>query len=144
MDYRHERTKNIIDGRGQLTVFLRKNDLLPSRRSFGQIYFVTFDKKGVVRGNHYHKRWREWFGVVTGSVRVYLQDVRTHEKRSFVLSAGKRHFYRLQIGPYIAHAFKSLTSKAALLNYGDAPWSQDDRYVHALIKTDEVMLRSTL
>ena len=134
MDYQISKVKKFRDHRGDLIVFLAAKDLSARRRVFGQIYFITFDGKGVVRGNHYHKEWREWFGIVTGAVRVTLEDMRTGEKKSLVLSADHRYFNRLEIGPYVAHAFKSLTPVAALLNYGDEQWSANDRYEHCVTK----------
>ncbi len=133
MDYRIEKVEKHVDRRGDLVVFLRTSELAVSRRRFGQIYFITFKGKGVVRGNHFHKKWREWFGVVHGTVQAELEDVRTGERVSLKLSSRHPLYTRLEIGPYVAHAFKSLTPTASLLNYGDKEWSAKDRFPHTVI-----------
>lgn len=134
MDYKLEEFCKFSDKRGDLIVFLDETQLADTKKKFGQIYFVTFKKKGLVRGNHYHKKWHEWFGVVAGKVYVVLEDVRTKERAEFMLNANtKDRYMRLQIGPYIAHSFKSLTNYAALLNYADAPWRFDDDFDYELI-----------
>lgn len=131
MDYSLKKFKKFSDKRGELIVFLQKGDLADAYKTFGQIYFVTFTSKGIVRGNHYHKVWHEWFGIVAGKVRVTLEDVKTKERKSFILDAKKDLYTRLEISPSIAHKIESLTKYAALLNYADGEWSSDDsiRYV---------------
>ena len=134
MDYKITTFKRIKDKRGGLIVFLRESELDDAKKRFGQIYFVTFNKKGVVRGNHYHKKWHEWFGVVTGRVKVVLEDVRTGERDELVLSAAKDRYVRLETGPYIAHAIESLTNTASLLSYADNEWKdQSDTHFHKLL-----------
>ncbi len=133
MDYAIEQFEKHNDERGQLVVFLKNSNLAKPEKEFGQIYFVTFDKKGVVRGNHYHKKWREWFGVVTGKLQVILKDVRSGEMQKLVLEGSSKHYVRLKIGPYIAHAFKSISSKAALINYANREWSSKDDFSYKLI-----------
>lgn len=126
MDYKLEHFKKHNDARGQLVVFLGSSDLAQTYKQFGQIYFVTFAEIGIVRGNHYHKQWREWFGVVSGQLHVVLRDVNTDETAELFLDGDSDEYTRLEIGPYIAHAFKSITPKAALLNYSNAEWSSED------------------
>ncbi len=134
MDYKVTTFKRIKDKRGGLIVFLRESELDDAKKRFGQIYFVTFNKKGVVRGNHYHKKWHEWFGVVTGRVKVVLEDVRTGERDELVLSAAKDRYVRLETGPYVAHAIISLTNTASLLSYADNEWKdQSDTHFHKLL-----------
>ncbi len=133
MDYKIEKFQKFSDERGDLIVFLRESQLVDAKKKFGQIYFVTFNKKNIIRGNHYHKKWHEWFGIVTGKVHVYLKDVRTNRTKNFILDAKKDHYKRLEIGPYIAHAFKSISSQAALLNYADSEWYSQDSIHYKLI-----------
>jgi len=134
MDYKITSIEKHSDKRGQLVVFLRSSELKANRKKFGQIYFITFNKKNVVRGNHYHKKWREWFGVVHGSVKAELEDVITGEHKTLVLSSKHNVYKRLEIGPNVAHAFKSMTPTASLLNYGDKEWSAKDRFFYDLFK----------
>lgn len=133
MDYRLEKYEKYRDHRGDLVVFLRQSELTTEHKMFGQIYFVTFKKKGAVRGNHYHKTWREWFGIVSGKIDVFLMDVRTKEQVHFVLDAKKDKYVRLEIGPYMVHTFRSKTKHAALLNYAIGEWTKKDDFHYELI-----------
>lgn len=126
MDYKIEHFEKFKDQRGDLVVFLRKKELEPKFQKFGQIYFVTFDKEGIIRANHYHKKLREWFGVVNGRVQVKLRDVKTGKEKILELDASSSDYVRLEIGPMVAHAFKSLTSFASVVNYTDQEWTKED------------------
>lgn len=133
MDYKLEKFKKFSDSRGDLIVFLKQSNLPLKRKKFGQIYFVTFNKKGIVRGNHYHKKWTEWFGVVYGKVEVVLENVKTKKRSTFIIDSKEDGYTRLNIGPNIAHSFKSLTKYSALLNYADSEWSERDTLYYKLI-----------
>ena len=109
MDYKIESFEKFNDKRGQLVVFLRNRNLDKKFKNFGQIYFVTFDKKGVIRGNHYHKTFREWFGVISGKLQVVLIDVKTGKKKEMILDGDSKKYVRLEIGPNVVHAFKSIS-----------------------------------
>jgi dTDP-4-dehydrorhamnose 3,5-epimerase len=121
------------DDRGQLVVFLKHSDMETDHSSFGQIYFVTFDDKDVIRGNHYHKEWREWFGVVTGKLKVLLKDMKTGETQTMILDGDSDEYTRLEIGPNIAHTFISISKNASLLNYTDKEWNPHDTFSENLI-----------
>lgn len=133
MDYKLEHFKKFPDKRGELIVFLKSSELPKSRKKFGQIYFVTFNKKKVVRGNHYHKKWREWFGIVAGILEVKLRDMKTGEEVELTLNSKNYQYIRLEIGPNIAHAFRSNSSYAALLNYADSEWAASDSLKYKLL-----------
>jgi dTDP-4-dehydrorhamnose 3,5-epimerase-like enzyme len=126
MDYKIEHFDKFSDTRGDLVVFLRNRDLPDSLKEFGQIYFVTFQKKGAIRANHYHKTFREWFGLISGKVKVVLVDIKTKEKKEFIINGDSEKYQRLYIGPNIAHGFKSLSDNVALLNYTDKEWKKED------------------
>ncbi len=133
MDYVIEYFEKYNDDRGQLVVFLRNSNLEKKDKQFGQIYFVTFNRKGAIRGNHYHKKWREWFGVVEGKLEVILKDIKIGEEKRMILDGNDKKYIRLTIGPYIAHAFRSLSRKASLVNYANDEWSRDDSVPYKLI-----------
>jgi dTDP-4-dehydrorhamnose 3,5-epimerase-like enzyme len=126
MDYKIEKFEKHNDERGQLVVFLKNKNLEKQIKTFGQIYFVTFEKKGIVRGNHYHKNLREWFGVVQGKVKVVLIDVKSRKKKEMVLDGNSKNFIRLEIGPNVIHAFKSMSDFVSLINYSDKEWAEKD------------------
>jgi dTDP-4-dehydrorhamnose 3,5-epimerase len=125
------------DERGYLVEFLKKNELEKRNKAFGQIYFVTFNKKNTIRGNHYHKKTEEWFGVIFGSVLVILEDVNTKERKTFTLHYSENEFVRLKIGTGIAHAFKALTKSAILLDYSNKQYDPGctDRHKYMLIES---------
>lgn len=125
--------KTFSDKRGKLIVFLKESELYTKKNKFGQIYFVTFKKKGVVRGNHYHKKWHEWFGIVEGKVKVVVEDVRTKKRKQITLSAEKDKYVRIETGPYIAHAIQSLSKNASLLSYADSEWDDGDTHHYKLL-----------
>ncbi len=126
MDFEIDTFEKHSDNRGDLVVFLKKSDL--PLKVFGQIYFVTFEGIGTVRGQHYHKKWTEWFGIVSGAVEVRLEDVRSGETKQFVIDANNNEYTRLRTGPFIAHGFKSLTETASLVNYADSEWEPNDTF----------------
>lgn len=134
MNYKIEHFEKFNDKRGQLVVFLKNKDLEKKLKRFGQIYFVTFEKKGVVRGNHYHKKIKEWFGVVSGRVSVILVDVKTGKVKKMILDGNSKDYVRLEIGPNIAHGFKSMSSSVTLLNYTNEEWSSKDVIPMEVIK----------
>lgn len=113
------------DKRGELMVFLTNSSFVKKDRKFGQIYLITFAKKGVIRGNHYHKKWREWFTVVHGRLELFLKDIKTGETQKMILNNKNQHI-GIEIGPYIAHTFRSLSTSATLLNYASHKWSKYD------------------
>lgn len=133
MDYTIDHFEKFNDERGQLVVFLKNRNLKNNLKKFGQIYFVTFDKKGVVRGNHYHKKLREWFGVVTGRLEVVLKDIKTGKTKTFIFDGNSNKYVRLEIGPNVAHAFRNISPKASLINYTDKEWSSEDSFPYIVI-----------
>lgn len=133
MDYKIEYFQKFNDNRGELVVFLRNSNLEQEFKKFGQIYLVSFRRKNVVRGNHYHKNIREWFGIVHGKVEAILKDLKTNETKKMILDSGSSKYIRLEIGTNIAHAFRCLSSKASLLNYANREWSKADTHIYKLI-----------
>jgi len=126
MDYEISYCEKHTDDRGYLVEFLKNPEIPEEYKNFGQVYFVTFQKPGVVRGNHYHTRFYEWFGVAQGVLEVFLADVNTGEKVNFVLSGEDNKFTRLHIGPYVAHAFRNTSKSAVLIDYCNAVYDPGD------------------
>ena len=133
MDCKIRKIEKHSDSRGNLVVFLKNGDLKKENKEFGQVYFITFISKGIVRGNHYHKNWREWFAVVDGIVQAELEDVRNKKHISVILNAEGKDHVRLEIGSYVAHSFKSLSDSASLLNYAEKEWSIEDTFSYKLM-----------
>ncbi|MFZ5845210.1 MAG: dTDP-4-dehydrorhamnose 3,5-epimerase family protein [Patescibacteria group bacterium] len=126
MNYKIDQAKKHRDERGFLVDFLKLDDIKEGNRKLGQIYFVTFAKKGVVRGNHYHATKGEWFAVLNGKIKAILEDIKTHERRELILDGDSDTYQRIFVGKNIAHAFTSLTKEAAMINYSDKPYYAAD------------------
>ena len=126
MDYKIVFCEKHTDERGYLVEFLKNSELEEEFKKFGEIYFVTFDKPNVVRGNHYHTRFSEWFGIAHGRIEVVLEDVKTKERITLILDANDKKFVRLYTGPYVAHAFRNLSPTALLLNYVTEEYNKTD------------------
>ena len=134
MDYRIEHFEKFNDQRGKLVVFLRNRNLEKEYKEFGQIYFVTFNKKGIIRANHYHRKMREWFGVISGKVKVVLVDTKTNESKKIILDGDSKEYVRLEIGPNVAHGFRSMSDEVFLLNYTNKEWLAKDVFPMEVIK----------
>jgi len=126
------------DARGRLVEVLRSDELPEGHRDFGQIYAVTFDRPNQVRGNHYHTKSAEWFGVIAGELEVVLEDVRTGERKELRLAREADCFKRLMVGPYVAHAFRNVSETAVLLDYSSGLYDREspDRVAHVLIEPE--------
>ena len=133
MDYKIDHFEKYNDERGQLVVFLKNRNLDKNFKKFGQIYFVTFEKKSIVRGNHFHKELREWFGVVTGKLEVVLKDIKTGKTKTLIIDSNSNTYVRLEIGPNVAHAFRNISPKASLVNYTNKEWSREDSFPYKVI-----------
>lgn len=136
MDFEISHLLKHNDPRGYLVEFLKNEELSQDNKSFGQIYYVTFSAKDVIRGNHYHKKTEEWFGVLFGSLQVVLEDVNTKDRKIFELHSSENEFIRLRIGKGIAHAFKCLSNSAILLDYANKQYDSvnTDRFAYFLIE----------
>ncbi|NTW13969.1 MAG: hypothetical protein HGA31_02985 [Candidatus Moranbacteria bacterium] len=125
MNYEITKLKKMSDKRGYLIEFLKNSEI--ENKEFGQNYFVTFDSKEQIRGNHYHKKKSEWFAIAFGKAEVNLRDLQTGETVSLILSDDEDGYLtRLFVGTNIAHSFKSLSEKAVLLNYTDREYHLED------------------
>jgi len=137
MDYKITFCQKHTDERGYLVEFLKSQELIADHKLFGQIYFVTFERPNVVRGNHYHKKTYEWFGVAYGKLEVILEDVNTKERLRLILDSEDKKFVRLYIGPYVAHAFRNLTPTAVLLDYTNKEYDPNDTDRHPYVLIPE-------
>lgn len=113
------------DKRGFLVDFLKGDEVPSKHRNLGQIYFVTFESKNIIRGNHYHKKKDEWFVAVRGKLKVILEDVKTKEHKEFIIDGNTEEYKRVFIGKNVAHAFVSLTRKAEMINYASKPYHKE-------------------
>lgn len=62
---------------------------------------VSFTKKGVERGCHYHKQNREIFFIVSGKCRLSIKDLNTGEEEEQTLMGGEM----VMVHPNEIHTF---------------------------------------
>ena len=84
---------------------------------------VTFAERGVVRGNHYHARYRERAYVQQGTIAVTLRQVGSPDVCATVtVEAGQL----LDIPPNVLHTFVSRSPALAIcFGYGPTPPTVD-------------------
>jgi dTDP-4-dehydrorhamnose 3,5-epimerase-like enzyme len=51
-----------------------------------------------------------------------------------ILDGNSKKYVRLEIGPNVAHGFKSISKSVTLLNYTDKEWSREDVIKMEVIK----------
>lgn len=101
------------DKRGVLFEIMRfKDQNIP-----GKGYLYTFSvNPGARRGDHYHKRKKEWFSCIYGEAIVLIEDKKGN-KEKIKLRASKPKL--LYFGPYTSHAILNKSKKiAVLVSYG--------------------------
>jgi len=111
------------DERGWLFEFLHMDEV---DRKTGQFYTYSI-KPGFVRGNHYHARKNECFGIVKGKVTIILQDLKTKEKKDVILEDGKDKTKILFVPKNIIHAIKNTgKEEAIMIAYIDEIFNSED------------------
>jgi len=135
MNFSIDQCQNYRDKRGHLIQFISEKFLSEQNLGFGQIYLLTFEGKGVVRGNHYHLNSSEVFCLVQGEIEIALEDIETRERFSQVFSSNEEPVFRISIGPKIAHAIKSISELAILVSYSSKMYDplNEDKYLYKLL-----------
>jgi dTDP-4-dehydrorhamnose 3,5-epimerase len=84
---------------------VRRESLLPA----GTVQTnVSFSRKGVIRGLHYHARGQDdLFACLTGMARVVVLDQETAEV--FTVDIGEENPVAVYIPGHLAHGFEALT-----------------------------------
>lgn len=126
LNYKLEYSTKRRDERGFLVDFLKADELKGEDKKFGQIYFITFEKTGAIRGNHYHTTKKEWFVIGQGKLLVILENVKTKIRESIILDGDDDRYVRLSIGENIAHVLINLTPFAYVVNYCNKPYHNDN------------------
>lgn len=123
------------DSRGRLVEVYNRSFFESNGMPFGQVYYITFSGKGVIRGNHYHLLQSETFLVLTGTVRLVLEDIDTRERLEEILDAGTSEITTYSFGPKVAHAMEALTDNAILLAHSTKIYNgaEDDKFPYILI-----------
>ncbi len=60
---------------------------------------------GQIRGNHYHKHTKELFFIISGEMRIFIQDLDGREITTFTCHGGEI----LIVDPYELHTFHTIT-----------------------------------
>lgn len=69
-------------------------------------FLVSVSKPGAIRGQHYHKKKKEWFIVVKGKAEVVFEDIRTKEMARITVNGEEPK--AIETFPLVAHAFKNI------------------------------------
>jgi len=78
----------------------------------GEIYTVCgYPNKD--RGGHYHKVAKEWFTLLVGQALLRLEDIKSQEELSILLSADQP--VTIVVPPFIAHRFENNSGNDFLL-----------------------------
>src|SRR3989344_4367158 len=64
-------------------------------------FLISASKRGAIRGQHYHKRKTEWFVIVKGKAKIYLEDLNTNEKTQMEVSSENPEM--IEARPMLAH-----------------------------------------
>jgi dTDP-4-dehydrorhamnose 3,5-epimerase-like enzyme len=135
MEIEFEKCDAYHDERGDLIQFVTDSFLKEKALPFGQIYLLTFDKKGVIRGNHYHNHSSEVFCLISGSVEIVCEHVESKDRMQRILEIEDNKFYKIFIGHKIAHAIRSLTDFAVMVSFSSEEYraSDDDKIAYKLL-----------
>lgn len=121
MDIILKKLEKKVDQRGFVCEVLRSEQV---NASFGQIFISTINT-GQIKGNHYHKRKKEWYTVVRGNITVHLLDVESGEKEEVKISADEPSL--LQINPGVSHAITNDSDEEAwIIAYISESFNPDD------------------
>jgi dTDP-4-dehydrorhamnose 3,5-epimerase-like enzyme len=109
------------DKRGVLFEIMRfKDQNIP-----GKGYFYTFSvNPGARRGDHYHKRKKEWFACIYGEAVVLIEDKKGNKEKIKLTSSKPKLLY---FGPYTAHTvLNESDGVAVLVSYGSKQHNPKD------------------
>jgi len=71
----------------------------------GHIGIVTF-KKGVIRGNHYHKKSVQYSYILDGKIKLVTSDINGKNKKSVIIASGV--LTTIPVG--VVHTYIALTN----------------------------------
>lgn len=76
-------------------------------------FLVSALKPGHVRGQHYHKRKKEWFLIIKGKARFVFKDIKTHKTEEVYASEEKPQL--VVALPNLAHAIENVGDTEVIL-----------------------------
>jgi mannose-6-phosphate isomerase-like protein (cupin superfamily) len=117
---RPEAMARIITGSGELAV------LSEGQIAIRHLAYLEL-RKGLIRGNHFHKVRHESFYLIAGEVEMHLKHMVTQEQISETLRTGDL----VSIDPDVVHAFLPLREGSAL-EFAPEPFDEKDVYRHLI------------
>jgi dTDP-4-dehydrorhamnose 3,5-epimerase len=90
------------DARGSLKKVFQQNRL---EGDYVREVYLLYTRRGGVRGNHYHRVTLEYFTVVSGRARVFLQDLPGGPVRQYTVDGADNQV--IKVPPGVAHAFRN-------------------------------------
>lgn len=98
-------------------------------------FVISSSKPDAIRGNHYHKKKREWFTILQGKAKLYLYDLTTEKHSTYLVS--EKHLELIEMAPFVVHAIKNI-GKKEMIFFGVVDEIFDsaspDTYIYELIK----------
>jgi len=91
---------NYSDERGQLYGIIQKG-------IWKEINHIT-SSAGSIRGNHYHKKTLELFYIISGTIEVFIKNLRNGKETSFNVISGDIFI----VEPYELHTFNIKTDSS--------------------------------
>jgi len=70
---------------------------------------------GKTRANHYHKKKEEWLAITSGKIALFLENIKSKERKKIILDSNSKDYKIIYIPPFIAHAIKNVGDKEASL-----------------------------
>ena len=112
MSYKLLNLKKFKDDRGVLTKIFTKSLINTYKiKEIEESYAITFDKKEIIRGEHFHKNTIEIFHVLYGECLFEL--VHENEIKSFVLSSSSDQ--AIMILPNVPHRIISKVDNSIVI-----------------------------
>ena len=98
----------------------------PHIRNSMRHFLISMSKPGAIRGQHYHKRKTEWFIIIQGIAKIYLEDLNTKEKTQLEVTGEKPEMVEMR--PMLAHSIENIGKKYLyLLAIASEPLNLNDQ-----------------
>ena len=98
------------DARGWLAEVISQEDV--DKKKFGLV-LITTARPGQVKGNHYHKKKKEWYCVIKGRGLLRIWRENTDENKE--LEIGERNMVLVEIPTGYFHSIKALGNQEMYL-----------------------------
>jgi mannose-6-phosphate isomerase-like protein (cupin superfamily) len=99
------------DGRGGIFTWIPQDDI----KEFNLLYF----NQGIVRGNHYHPEFTEYFLIISGAVTLFTEVPGTEERINMLCGEGTL----IRSKPFVPHAIHAVTN-AVCMSLITKPWDE--------------------